>query len=117
MHHAMALGTVSRATKLIGTTTVNNQNEKLGKVENLMIDLPSGRIVEVIVASGGFLGIDAEMSAVPPQAFRYDVDEGALTLNTTKAALGAAPHFKNSEWKKVEECSRYSRPACSSNES
>jgi hypothetical protein len=54
------LGEVDRAGKLMGTGVRNLQDEKLGKIENLVVDLPAGRVVEVIVASGGFLGLRDE---------------------------------------------------------
>jgi len=60
------LGYVQKASRLLGTPVKNLQDEKLGKVENILVDLPSGRIVAVIVSSGGFLGMDGELSAVPP---------------------------------------------------
>ncbi len=97
------LGTVTRATRLLGTTAVNLQNEKLGKVHNFLVDLHSGRVAEVIIASGGFLGMRDELSAIPPQAFRWNADNTELTLDTTKEFLKSAPHFKASEWSYVNE--------------
>jgi len=92
------LGYISRASRLMGTTAKNNENEKLGTVNNLVIDLSAGRVVEVILAESGFLGMERELSAVPPQAFHWNADNSALTLDTTKDALRAAPHFKASQW-------------------
>ena len=37
---ASRLGQVQKASKLPGTAVNNLQNEKLGKVENLLVDLP-----------------------------------------------------------------------------
>jgi hypothetical protein len=54
--------------------------------------------VEVILAEGGFLGMNRELSAVPPQAFHWNADYSALTLNTTKDAFKAGPHFTSSQW-------------------
>jgi len=93
------LGYISRATKLMGTTARSQQDEKLGTVNNLVIDLPAGRIVEVILgSSGGFLGTDRELSAVPPQAFHWNADNSALALDITREAFRTSPHFKSSQW-------------------
>jgi sporulation protein YlmC with PRC-barrel domain len=92
-------GMLERASKIIGKTARNQQHEDLGKVETIVVDLSSGRVAEVIVATGGFLGIRDELSAVPPQAFHYDADKGTLTLDTTRDALKNAPHFKPSDWR------------------
>jgi sporulation protein YlmC with PRC-barrel domain len=92
------LGEVQRASKLMGSTARNVQNEKVGKVENLVVDLRAGRVVEVILASGGFLGMDDELSAIPPQAFRTGPERGTIVLDTSKDALANNPHFKSAEW-------------------
>src|SRR6266404_1515000 len=49
-------GYVERADKLIGKQVRSSDDEKLGKIENLVIDLESGRILYVVVGSGGILG-------------------------------------------------------------
>jgi sporulation protein YlmC with PRC-barrel domain len=92
------LGQVERASKLLGKSVRNLQDEKLGNVENILLDLPSGRIVAVIVSSGGFLGMGDELSAVPPTALRFTTDRDTLQLDTTKEMLSAAPHFKANQW-------------------
>jgi hypothetical protein len=71
----------------MGTPVKNLQDEKLGKVENLLVDLPAGRIVAIIVSSGGFLGIGDELSAVPPTALRFTADRDTLQLDASKETL------------------------------
>jgi sporulation protein YlmC with PRC-barrel domain len=95
---ASRLGQIQKASKLTGTSVKNLQDEKLGNVENILVDLSSGRIVAVIVSSGGFLGMGDELSAVPPTALRFTTDRDTLQLDTTKEMLTAAPHFKANQW-------------------
>src|SRR4029453_3149468 len=57
----------------IGMTVNNFQDEKLGKVDDLAVDVESGRIVQVILSTGGFIGIGDTLTAVPPGAFTYAV--------------------------------------------
>jgi sporulation protein YlmC with PRC-barrel domain len=102
------LGHVLKASEVIGYPVRNQRDEKLGKVNNLMLDLGAARIVYVIVASGGFLGLGDELSAVPPTAIRDDPSRHALLLNVSKEELGSAPHFKRSE------CPDFSDPAYAS---
>ena len=92
------LSHLQKASKLMGTSVKNNQDEKLGKVENLLVDLSSGRIVAVVISSGGFIGIGDELSAVPPNALRFTSDRAALQLDASKEMLAASPHFKANEW-------------------
>lgn len=93
-----SLGYVQKASKVIGTPVKNLQDEKLGDVNNIMVDLASGRIVAVIISAGGFLGMGDELSAIPPTALRYTPDHESLQLDTTKEALSRAPHFKSNQW-------------------
>ena len=95
------LGYPQRASKLTGTWVKNLQDEKLGKVESLMVDLSAGRLVAVIISSGGFLGLGDELSAVPPTALHYNTDRSILQLDASKEALTSAPHFKSDQWPDV----------------
>lgn len=97
-NHWSRLGYVQKASKLMGTTVKNLQDEKLGKVENFAVDLSAGRIIAVIVSSGGFLGLGDELSAVPPTALRFNTERDILQLDASKEALSSAPHFKSNEW-------------------
>jgi len=92
------LSHVQRASKIMGTPVKNLQDEKLGKVENILLDLPSGRIVAVVVSSGGFLGLGDELSAIPPTALRFNADRDTLQLDASKETLSNAPHFKANQW-------------------
>jgi sporulation protein YlmC with PRC-barrel domain len=92
------LGYVQKASKLMGVPVRNLQDENLGKVENFMVDLSAGRIVAVIISSGGFIGMDGELSAVPPTAIRYNTEHDTLQVDASKETLASSPHFKNGEW-------------------
>jgi hypothetical protein len=39
-----------------------------------MVDLSAGRIVAVIISSGGYIGLGDELSAVPPTALRFNAN-------------------------------------------
>jgi hyperosmotically inducible protein len=87
-----------RASKVIGFPVVNSENKKCGDVDNLVVDLPAGRILHVVVASGGFLGVGDSLNAVPPSALSYTPSGDALLLNLSKEKLTQAPSFKKNEW-------------------
>jgi hyperosmotically inducible protein len=92
------LGYVQKASKVMGMAVMNLEDEKIGTVDNLLVDISSGRLVAVIVSSGGFLGMNNELSAVPPAALRLTEDRSALHLDATKETLADAPHFKADRW-------------------
>jgi hyperosmotically inducible periplasmic protein len=95
---AARLTQIQKASKLMGIPVKNAQDEKLGTVDNLLVDVQAGRIVAVVVTSGGFIGIGEELSAVPPTACRFNAGNNSLQLDTTKEQLSAAPHFKADQW-------------------
>ena len=92
------LSQVQKASKLMGTSVQNLQDEKLGKIDNILLDMPSGRIVALIISSGGFLGMGDELSAVPPTALRFNANRDTLQLDASKEMLSSAPHFKANQW-------------------
>lgn len=53
-----------RASKLIGSAAYNDQNEKIGSVDDLIVK-DGNRIVMAIVSVGGFLGMGNKLVAVP----------------------------------------------------
>lgn len=100
---ASRLGQIQSAKKLMGLAVQKTQDEKLGKVDNFLVDVQSGRILAVVVSSGGFLGMGDELSAVPPTALRFHAEPYLLHLDTTREALAAAPHFKSNQWPDFSE--------------
>ena len=89
------LSDVQKASKVMGTPVKNLQDEKLGKVENLMVDLSAGRIVAVVISSGGFIGIGDELSAVPPAALRFNTERDTLQLDASKEMLSCLAAFQS----------------------
>ncbi len=53
-------------------SVVNYQNEKLGKVEDLGVDVESGRLVQVILSTGGFVGLAVNEEDERSQATRMN---------------------------------------------
>ena len=100
---ASRLGHVQRASKLMGMNVKNRQDEKLGEVENILVDVQSGRILAVVLSSGGFLGMGEELSAVPPTALGFNTERDTLRLDATRDTLAAAPHFKADQWPDFNE--------------
>ncbi|MDB6003440.1 MAG: photosystem reaction center subunit [Prosthecobacter sp.] len=83
--------------ELIGTEVWNLQNEKLGRVKFITADLENGRLIEVVVGSGGFLGFGRRVTSIPPRALTLDPHRQIMRLNVTKARFDAAPRFDPSD--------------------
>lgn len=89
---------VMSATTLIGDKVVNFQGEDLGKIEELMIDMESGRVNYAVLSFGGFLGIGDKLFAIPFQSLQLDTERGCFILNVDKERLRNAPSFDKNNW-------------------
>lgn len=86
------------ASTLIGDKVKNMQDEDLGEVEEIMIDVDSGRISYVVLSHGGLLSIGDKLFAIPWEALRLSEEEHAFYLDVSKERLESAPGFKEDDW-------------------
>lgn len=71
-----------RASKMIGVAIYNNANEKIGSVDELMLDA-DGRIASVVVGVGGFLGMGEHDVAIPYGQVKWSNDATTTASNST----------------------------------
>ncbi|MET0680843.1 MAG: PRC-barrel domain-containing protein [Burkholderiales bacterium] len=89
---------VMASSTLEGDDVVNRQGEKLGKVDEIMLDVPSGRIAYAVLASGGFLGIGDKLFAIPWRSLTLDPENKCFILDIAKERLERAPGFDTDHW-------------------
>jgi sporulation protein YlmC with PRC-barrel domain len=56
---------VLAASTLAGDQVQNTAGENLGKVDEIMIDIPAGKVAYAVLSFGGFLGMGNKLFAVP----------------------------------------------------
>ncbi len=83
---------------LTGDRVRNAAGEDLGKVEEIMLDVPRGRIAYAVLSFGGFLGISNKLFAVPWSALRLNAAEHEFILDVSRETLQSAPGFDKSNW-------------------
>jgi sporulation protein YlmC with PRC-barrel domain len=83
---------------LKGSRVGNFAGEDLGKVDDLIIDVATGRLAYVIVSLGGFLGIGDKLFAVPWELFTVRAEDHEFLLDIEKQMLHDAPYFERSKW-------------------
>ena len=83
---------------LRGSHVGNCAGEELGKVDDFVVDLESGRIAYVIVSLGGFLGIGDKLVPVPWEFFSFRTEDHELFVDVEKQMLLDAPSFERSKW-------------------
>ena len=87
-----------KASGLLGMEVRNNENEKLGEVKDLVMDMSSGKVSYAVLSVGGFLGIGEKLIALPPGALKIGENKEYLLLEADKAKIQAAPGFAATAW-------------------
>jgi len=80
-----------RASKVIGTSVFNPTGDKIGKVEDVVLDKQSNNIMFAVVGFGGFLGMNEKFHPLPWSTLDYQKQQNGYVVNVTKEQLEAAP--------------------------
>ncbi len=80
-----------RASKVVGSTVYNEQNERVGSVDDLIMT-EDDKVTVAIISVGGFLGLGSKLVAVPFGQLKRDADRVVLT-GATKDTLNGMPSF------------------------
>ncbi len=86
------------ADTLVGNDVYNAQDENLGDVKEIMLDMNSGRVSYAVLSFGGILGMGEKLFAVPWNALTLDTVNKRFTLNVRKDTLDQAPGFNKDSW-------------------
>jgi sporulation protein YlmC with PRC-barrel domain len=103
------------ATSIIGDDVINPEEEQLGKIHNIMIDLATGKIEYVVVESGRFLGVGEKFFAMPYELMHVAPKGHSFVLNKSREMFKKAPGFDKSHWPETnaryaESTAYWSRP-------
>lgn len=89
---------IVNADDMVGVEIRNPQNEKLGKIEAIMLDKMQGKITYVVLSYGGFLGMGDKLFAIPWSMFSYDHFNDMFMLAMDKETLEKSPGFDKDNW-------------------
>jgi len=81
-----------RVSKLVGGAVTNDQNQRVGTVDDLIVT-SDDKITMAVVSVGGFLGMGSKLVAVPWTQLKQSGDHMVLP-GATKETLAAAPSFQ-----------------------
>jgi sporulation protein YlmC with PRC-barrel domain len=82
-----------RASKLIGTSVINDKNESIGSLDDLVID--NKQVLFAVLQVGGFLGIGKHLVAVPYDSLQISEDGKKVALpGASKDELKKLSEFK-----------------------
>lgn len=93
--------TALSASTLTGDKVRNHEGAKLGHLEEIVIDLETGRVAYAVLASGGFLGLGDKYFAIPWDMVTVDTDSREVIIDVDKKLLETAPGFDKDNWPDV----------------
>ena len=82
-------GDVISSDKVEGTSVYNNTGDKLGSIDDLMIDKRTGQVRYAVMKFGGFLGIDTDRYPIPWNMLKYPQGWLPRAARQDQAAEGA----------------------------
>jgi hypothetical protein len=89
------LGGGIRASKIIGSTVVNDQNETVGKIDDLIFSSAGAQEPVAVLSVGGFLGVGAKLVAIRYDQLKPAPEKSELVLpGATKDSLKTLPDFE-----------------------
>jgi sporulation protein YlmC with PRC-barrel domain len=79
------------ASRVKGTTVYNTAGEKIGHVEDVVLDKESNRIMFAALGFGGFLGMGEKFHPIPWSLLSYSKEKGGYVVPMAMEVLKNAP--------------------------
>jgi sporulation protein YlmC with PRC-barrel domain len=86
------------ASTLIHDKVVNLSGQDIGRIEELMVDVTTGRVAYAVLSFGGFMGIGNKLFALPWSALTVDEAKKRFVVNVTRESLEKMPGFDKDHW-------------------
>lgn len=86
------------ADTLVGNDVYNKQDEDIGDIKEIMLDMSTGEVCYAVLSFGSFLGMCEKLFAVPWKALTLDTENKRFVLDVDKDRLKDAPGFNKEQW-------------------
>ena len=83
--------TAIRASRVIGTSVYSTTGDKIGEIEDVMLNKLATNIMFAVVGFGGFLGLGEKFHPIPWSSLDYEKDKGGYIVPFTEEQLKNAP--------------------------
>jgi sporulation protein YlmC with PRC-barrel domain len=103
---AVDKGVALRSSSVVGSEVKNAEGEELGSIEDLVIDVSTGKVRYAALSFGGFLGVGDKLFAVPWGSLQFlsDADGNRhFVLDASQERLETAPGFDKNHWPDVAD--------------
>jgi len=100
-------GRLIAADQVEGTNVYDRAGEKLGSVQDLMLDKIGGKVCYAVLSFGGFLGMATREYPLPWEKLSYDTNRGGFVVDIGKSTLENAPVYtegamQETDWRAVD---------------
>lgn len=82
------------ASKVKGTAVYNARGDKIGQVEDVVLDKESDRIMFAALGFGGLFGMGEKYAPVPWSVLSYSKDKDGYVVPMTEDQLKSAPAYE-----------------------
>lgn len=86
------------ADTLVGNDVYNREDEDIGDIKDIMLDMSDGHVSYAVLSFGSFLGMGEKLFAVPWEALTLDTVNKRFVLDVEKDRLKDAPGFDKDAW-------------------
>ena len=81
------------SSKVAGTAVYNANGDKLGSIDDVIIDIVSGQVRYAALEFGGFLGVGTDRYPLPWSMLKYDTGLDGYVVPLKKEQLEKAPRY------------------------
>jgi sporulation protein YlmC with PRC-barrel domain len=81
------------ASRVKGTAVYNSAGDKIGTVEDIVLDKTSNQIMFAALGFGGFIGVGEKYYPVPWSLLNYDENKGGYVVPLDKDRIESAPAY------------------------
>ncbi len=100
---AGAAPTYQRLERVIGCPVYGTQDEKLGTINDVVLNMEDGTVGYAVLTRGGFFGFGNKLFAVPWSEFERHPEKEAYILDVREEYLEEAPGFEEARWPETAE--------------
>lgn len=92
-----------KTSSVVGRTVVTSTREDLGKVEDVVVDPRSGRILYGVVSFHPTVGVEQRLYPIPWDLLEMPADNTTVVLKVERDRLKDAPSFVRTEWPNIAD--------------
>jgi sporulation protein YlmC with PRC-barrel domain len=89
---------VHKLNQLLGMDVQNVNNQTIGKISNVVVDMSQGRLLYVVFAPNSNMNLGNNLYTMPADTFTLSGDHRHLVTGIDQQKLAGAPHFDKNSW-------------------